>query len=44
MKKLDNFSHVEAPDNQYVDALYETYLENPQELDESWLNFFRGFE
>lgn len=44
MKKVDNFSHVAGPDNQYVDALYETYLENPNELDESWINFFRGFD
>lgn len=44
MKKVDNFSHVAGPDNQYVDALYETYQNNPDELDDSWVHFFKGFE
>jgi 2-oxoglutarate dehydrogenase E1 component len=44
MKRIDDFSHLSASDNQYVDGLYETYKSNPEELDESWVNFFRGFE
>ena len=44
MKRIDDFTHLSSSDNQYVDSLYETYRNNPEELDESWVSFFRGFE
>jgi 2-oxoglutarate dehydrogenase E1 component len=44
MKGVNDFSHLSASDNQYIDAMYESYQQNPDELDESWIQFFRGFE
>ncbi len=44
MKRFDDFSHLSSSDNQYVDSLYDTYRTNPEELDESWVSFFKGFE
>ncbi|MCP4911611.1 MAG: 2-oxoglutarate dehydrogenase E1 component [Oligoflexia bacterium] len=44
MKRNDDFSHLNASDNAYIDSMYETYLNNPSELDESWQAFFKGFE
>ncbi len=44
MKRIDDFTHLSSSDNQYIDGLYETYRNNPAELDETWVSFFRGFE
>lgn len=44
MKRVDDFTHLSSSDNQYVDHLYETYKTNPEEVDESWRSFFKGFE
>ncbi|MCR9206004.1 MAG: thiamine pyrophosphate-dependent enzyme, partial [Halobacteriovoraceae bacterium] len=44
MKRIDDFSHLSSSDNQYIDSMYETYKSNPSDLDESWVNFFKGFE
>jgi len=44
MKRVDDFSHLSSSDNQYIDDLYATYKENPEEVEESWKHFFRGFE
>lgn len=44
MKRLDDLSLLSSSDGQYIDGLFETYQTNPEELDESWVNFFRGFE
>ncbi len=41
---LDDFSHLAGSDNEYIDSMYDTYRDNPEELDESWVNFFKGFE
>ncbi len=43
MGTLD-FSHLASSDISYIDSLYEQYKENPQEAEESWRNFFLGFE
>ncbi|EQC46070.1 2-oxoglutarate dehydrogenase E1 component [Bacteriovorax sp. Seq25_V] len=43
MKTLD-FSHLAGSDISYIDSLYEQYKANPQEAEESWRNFFLGFE
>lgn len=42
--KVADFSHLSASDNQYIDSLYESFRQNPEELDESWVQFFKGFE
>ncbi len=44
MTTKNDYSHLLSSDNAYVDNLYETYKENPQDLDESWQVFFKGFE
>lgn len=43
MKTLD-FSHLASSDISYIDSLYEQYKTNPNEAQESWRNFFQGFE
>ncbi|MAZ49600.1 MAG: 2-oxoglutarate dehydrogenase E1 component [Halobacteriovoraceae bacterium] len=44
MTTKNDYSHLLSSDNAYVDNLYETYKQNPSELDESWQVFFKGFE
>ena len=44
MKRIDDFSHLSASDTAYIDDMYETYQNNPSEMDESWAAFFKGFE
>ena len=44
MTTKNDYTHLSSSDNHYIDAMYETYLKNPQELDESWKMFFKGFE
>jgi 2-oxoglutarate dehydrogenase E1 component len=41
---MDNFSSVGNQEQEAIDDLYQTYLENPESLDESWRHFFSGFE
>lgn len=40
--------HYDSPlsnlDTDAVEALYQQYLSNPASLDQSWINFFKGFE
>lgn len=44
MTTKNDYSHLLSSDNAYVDNLYETYKKNPQDLDDSWQIFFKGFE
>lgn len=44
METLRDFSTLSASDNAYIDSMYETFKNNPDDLDESWVQFFRGFE
>ncbi|SHJ14966.1 2-oxoglutarate dehydrogenase E1 component [Tangfeifania diversioriginum] len=41
---MDNFSSVGNQEQDAIDDLYQSYLENPESLDESWRHFFSGFE
>jgi 2-oxoglutarate dehydrogenase E1 component len=41
---MDKFSSVGNQEQGTVDDLYQTYLEDPDSLDESWQHFFAGFE
>ncbi|MFP3860220.1 MAG: 2-oxoglutarate dehydrogenase E1 component [Bacteroidales bacterium] len=43
-KTMDKFSFLGNTDINTVEKLYKQYLENPEQLDDSWVNFFRGFE
>lgn len=44
MKPNADFSFVSSSDNSYVDSLYSDYLRNPETVEESWRQFFRGFD
>ena len=39
----DQKSHLGNIDPNALDALYRQFLSNPESVDESWANFFRGF-
>ena len=41
---MDKFSQVGNHEIGAIEELYTNYLNNPQDLDESWRNFFEGFE
>lgn len=41
---MDRFSLVGNHEIGTIEELYKSYLQNPQEIDESWRNFFEGFE
>ncbi len=43
MDTLD-FSHLASSDISYIDSLYEQYKQDPEGAEESWRNFFLGFE
>ncbi len=41
---MDQFSFIANADVSAVDSLYNQYKNNPNSVDESWQNFFKGFE
>lgn len=41
---MDKFSLVGNHDLQAIEDLYQTYLEEPESIDESWQQFFAGYE
>lgn len=41
---MDEFSFLGNSEISSIDQLYKKYLENPDVLDDSWKNFFKGFE
>ena len=41
---MDNFSWLGNADIAAISQMYETYLENPGDVDPSWQQFFKGFE
>lgn len=41
---MDQFSYIANADVATLDALYQEYKQNPASVDESWQNFFKGFE
>lgn len=41
---MDDLSFIGNSEPGFIDDLYQRYLTNPNELDESWRNFFKGFE
>jgi 2-oxoglutarate dehydrogenase E1 component len=41
---MDRFSLVGNHEIGAIEELYKSYLQNPREIDESWRNFFEGFE
>ncbi|QKZ15453.1 2-oxoglutarate dehydrogenase E1 component [Spirosoma sp. KUDC1026] len=41
---MDQYSYIANSDAAYVDQLYQAYKQDPQAVDESWQQFFKGFE
>jgi 2-oxoglutarate dehydrogenase E1 component len=41
---MDQFSYIANADVAAIDSLYQQYKENPDNVDESWRNFFKGYE
>jgi 2-oxoglutarate dehydrogenase E1 component len=41
---MDRFSYLHAADPALVEEQYKKFLENPESVDESWRQFFDGFE
>lgn len=41
---MDKYSYISNADVGYIDELYKSYKENPENVDESWRKFFEGFE
>ena len=44
MKPTNDFSYVSSSDNAYIDGLYSDYLRDPNTVEDSWRQFFRGFD
>jgi len=41
---MEKFTHLNNSTPAYVDELYEHYKENPEKVDESWHQFFSGYD
>lgn len=41
---MDQFSYIANGDVAAIESLYQQYLQNPESVDVSWQNFFKGFE
>src|SRR5690554_1109102 len=41
---MDKLSYLSNADSGYVDALYQSYLEDPESVDFGWQKFFEGFD
>jgi len=41
---MNDLSFISNSEPGFIDNLYQRYLKDPNELDESWRNFFKGFE
>jgi len=41
---MDQYSYIANSDAAYVDQLYQSYRQDPQSVDASWQQFFKGYE
>ena len=41
---MKDYSYIFNAQAEYIDQLYQRYLENPAEVEEGWKMFFQGFE
>ena len=41
---MDNYSYINNAESTYIDALYQDFLKNPDNVDISWRKFFEGFD
>ena len=41
---MNDFSFVTNAHPNFVDSLYEQYLQSPDQVETSWRNFFKGYD
>ncbi|PHI21669.1 2-oxoglutarate dehydrogenase E1 component [Lewinellaceae bacterium SD302] len=41
---MSDFSHIANAHPEYIEGLYQQYAEDPQSVEESWRDFFLGFD
>ena len=41
---MKDFSYIYNADPLYIDSIYKEYLRNPESVDSSWKEFFKGFD
>ena len=41
---MQKFSYLKSPNADYIDEVFERYVQNPESVDESWRYFFEGIE
>lgn len=41
---MDNLSYLSNADSGYIESLYQTYKQNPEDVDFGWRKFFEGFD
>lgn len=44
MTPKNDYTHLTSSDAAFIDTMYETFKSNPDQLDDSWQMFFKGFE
>jgi 2-oxoglutarate dehydrogenase E1 component len=44
MKASHDYSYVSSSDNAFIDSLYNDYKKNPESVDPSWSQFFKGVD
>lgn len=44
MSLSQDYSYVSSSDNSYIDGLYSDYQRNPESVEPSWRQFFKGLE
>jgi 2-oxoglutarate dehydrogenase E1 component len=44
MKEMKDFSFISNAHPAFIEAMYEQYQQNPEQVEESWRAFFKGFD
>jgi len=44
LDRLSDYSFIARADPAFIDSMYEKYLQDPTQVDESWRTFFKGFD
>jgi 2-oxoglutarate dehydrogenase E1 component len=41
---MDKYSYIANAHGAYIDDLYQSYKQDPESVDQSWRQFFEGFD
>ena len=41
---MDKYSYINNAHPEYIDKMYQQFLEHPESVEESWRTFFEGFQ